>query len=152
MRSASSCRSRRSTARTSPTGSVARWRSWRTGWRRSWALEHDAAFHHEHDVLQRLDVVERIPADGDDVGELRRREGATIADAEKRGGGDRGGADRVGRFHSELYHRRELARVEAVRKHARIGAERDLHSGVERRAKTAPRENCAAPLRRRPRL
>ncbi len=42
----------------------------------------DPALHHEHNPLQRLDILQRIAVDGDDVGELPRFEHAGI-DAEE---------------------------------------------------------------------
>ena len=76
---------------------------------------------------------EWVALDGDQVGELARRDRAELLGAAERGGGADGrGADRVQRGHAVLDHVGELACVVAVRVDAGVGAEADPHARLDR--------------------
>src|SRR2546425_3276909 len=101
----------------------------------SWTvLLHDhPALHHERHLLERRDVAERIAVYGDHVGVAARLERADpVRPPHQVGRVHGGGLDRLHRGQPPANHMGELFRVPAVRIHAGVRAERDLHAGAHR--------------------
>src|SRR3984885_15503376 len=91
----------------------------------------DTGFHDEVDVLEDLDVFERVAFDGDDVGPFAGLDGAyAVGPAHEVGGVDGAGLDGGERGHAELVDVDvDLVGVEAVRVHGCVGAEGDFNAG-----------------------
>ena len=80
--------------------------------------------------FMQADVVERIARDRHDVGELPGGDATQVFVVfEQLGGMHRRGLHGEQRRHARLDHQLELVRILAVGIHARVGSERDLHSG-----------------------
>src|SRR6266436_2164204 len=107
-------------------------------------LEDFAILHHEVNVLQRGDVLERVGRDRDQIGEPARRNRAHVAAlaihrlwraerVQHRRGDAGGGLDRRHRRHSVPHHERQLLRL-VLRPGiaAGIGAVSDAHAALER--------------------
>jgi len=91
---------------------------------------HDcSALHHQRNVFQHLDMLQRVFGHGDKVGVMAHRERADIVGATDQIGGVPGGClDRLRRGHPIHHHVVKLLRVVAVRIDAGIGAKGHLDS------------------------
>src|ERR1700682_587505 len=68
-----------------------------------------ATFHHELDLLHRLDVLGWITSHGDDVSKETWREPATVVDFQQLRNSNRGALDRLHRCHAAWDQRHEFA-------------------------------------------
>src|SRR5580704_4855134 len=96
-------------------------------------LEDLAIFHHELNVSQFLNVLERVAGDGDDVGEGAGSDHADLpGQVEHLGGAQSRAADDVHGRHAEFDHVGEfLSDRFGPRDASHVGAEDDLHSGFD---------------------
>ena len=94
---------------------------------------HDmTTLHHEGDVFENFDVLERIVVNGDEVGEVTRTQFADVSGpADEIGGADGSSLDGLRGAHAVLHHVVELLRVVAVRVNAGVRAEGHLDAGLE---------------------
>src|SRR6516165_2893787 len=93
--------------------------------------DHAAILHHECDILQRVDVCQRVACDRDQIGVCPGRHGTELAPlAEKLGTPRGGGLYRLHRYHAELDHAGKLL-GDRLRpgETTHIGAEGDLDPG-----------------------
>ncbi len=103
-------------------------------WLTSFVFVDHAGLHDEVDVLEDLDVLERVAVDGDDVGPLAGLDGAgAVGPCHEVGGVDGAGLDGCKWRHAELVHVDvEFVRVEAVGIDGSVGAKGDFYAGLDR--------------------